>query len=149
MRLIIRHIYDFERYTKLPCYDLRDSLFSTIYAKSPFVLHSFRLGSEVHLDESDLTAGSVVYSSDLRSALEEFFIVTWERSSGRFSFLCLARPARGVRYGAWGSWAVGCYIPVLAFNWGVLGQGMDQDWRLGSVWDYRISTFAVRMMRIA
>jgi hypothetical protein len=121
---------DFDRCTKTPCYDSRDSFFSTISARSPFFLHSFRFGSEVHLDESSLTAGSVVYSSDLRSALEEFFISV---GKGLFGVLFPVFGTASTRCLVWGLGELGsgCYIPVLAFNWGVLGRGMDKDWRLG------------------
>jgi hypothetical protein len=131
MRLIIRYIDDFERYTKITLLRLMQFLFFDCYAKWPFFLHSFRFGSEVHLDESSLTAGSVVFPSDLRSALEEFLIFIWERSFGRFFFYVFGTASTRGMVWSLGELGSRCYIPVLASNWGVLGQVMDQGWRLG------------------
>ena len=63
----------------------------------------------VHLDESSLTAGSVVYSSDLGSALEECSFLFGKGLLGVFLWTSTRCPV----WRGWGSLAVGALYPFL------------------------------------
>ena len=92
----------------------------------------------------------MIYSSDLGSALQEFFISIWERFFGRYFLSVSGNASTRSPVWGWGSWAVGAVYPFLLSLKGIIW--MDEHgvlvlYEMRS--DHHNAAFAVTTIRIA